>query len=266
MKKLLTAALVIILGGSCLCGNAITDSNATYCDSGVFLATDTSITINYENKDENTFGMALKHPNYTFSANTSDCACIAGANVLGFYDRYDEDLIPNHKSGNLLLGKYIYSSQDTYIHDLIRQLYNDMGTDSTGTTVTEFKNGMIIYCNRKGKSISFISCMKNNKFDYSAAKSYMESNQPIVLFCGGYNVATIDINDKSDRINYVKETYSDFSIIYRQQVTNDSGVNLIQSRAQIDNANYDVYVLEYTEYSLGDGMFLTIINNMLDFK
>jgi hypothetical protein len=66
--------------------------------------------------------------------------------------------------------------------------------------------------------------------------------------------------------DFVKETYSDFSIIYRQQVTNDSGVNLIQSRAQIDNANYDVYVLEYTEYSLGDGMFLTIINNMLDFK
>lgn len=206
MKKLLTAALVIILGGSCLCGNAISDSNATYCDSGVFLATDTSITINYENKDENTFGMALKHPNYTFSANTSDCACIAGANVLGFYDRYDEDLIPNHKSGNLLLGKYIYSSQDSYIHDLIRQLYNDMGTDSTGTTVTEFKNGMITYCNRKGKSISFTSCMKNNKFDYSVAKSYMESNQPIVLFCGGYNVATIDINDKSDRINYYEST------------------------------------------------------------
>lgn len=206
MKKLLTTALVVILGGSCLCGNVITDSNETYCDSGVFLAMDTSITIDYENKDENKFGMALKHPNYTFSANTSDCACIAGANVLGFYDRYDEDLIPNHKSGNLLLGEYIYSSQDTYIFDLIRQLYSDMGTDSTGTTVTEFKNGMIKFCNRKGKNISFTSCMRNNKFDYTVAKSYMESNQPIVLFCGGYNVADIAINEKSDRINYYEST------------------------------------------------------------
>ncbi len=87
------------------------------------------------------------------------------------------------------------------------------------------------------------------------------SMQIMIVVNKNYHYKGFKIED-----DFVKETYSDFSIIYRQQVTNDSGVNLIQSRAQIDNANYDVYVLEYTEYSLGDGMFLTIINNMLDFK
>ena len=87
------------------------------------------------------------------------------------------------------------------------------------------------------------------------------SMQIMIVVNKNYHYKSFKIED-----DFVKETYSDFSIIYRQQVTNDSGVNLIQSRAQIDNANYDVYVLEYTEYSLGDGMFLTIINNMLDFK
>lgn len=206
MKKLLAVAVMMIIGGSGLCGNVASDKDATYCDDGIMLMSDTSITVNYENKDENTFGMALKHPSYTYSANRSDCACIAGANVLGFYDRYDENLIPNHTSGKLVFGKFVYNSQDTYIYDLIGQLYVDMGTNSAGTTVAEFKNGMITYCNGKGKSISFSSCMRNNQFDYSVAKSYMEANQPVVLFCGGYNVADIDINEKSDRINYYEST------------------------------------------------------------
>ena len=202
MKKLLAIAVMVVIGGSCLCGNAISGKDKTYCDDGIMLAANTSITVNYESKDENTFSMALRHPSYTFSANPSDCACIAGANVLGFYDRYDEDLIPNHGAGTLFMGKYIYSSQDTYIHDLVRQLYIDMGTDNEGTTVAEFKNGMITYCNRKGKSISFSSCMKNGKFNYSLAKSYMEANQPVVLFCSGYNVADITPNEKVDTIEY----------------------------------------------------------------
>lgn len=221
MRKLLTVAVVLVLGGSCLCGNALTAKDATYCDDGIMLlATTNSVTVNYEDKNENTFRMALKHPNYTYSANTSDCACIAGANVLGFYDRYDEDLIPNHKSGDLLLGKYIYKSQDTYIYDLIRQLYDYMGTDSTGTTVTEFKNGMITYCNMKGKSISFSSCIKNNKFDYSVAKTYMEANQPVVLFCSGYNVADISLNEKSDKINYYESSANHVMVGFGYQETN----------------------------------------------
>ncbi len=206
MKKILAVALMVIVGGSCLCGNAATVKELTYCDDGIMLAAETSVIVDYENKDENTFNMALKHPNFTYSAHLADCACIGGSNILGFYDRYDENLIPNHTSGRLLVGKYIYSSQDSYIYDLVDQLYSDMGTDSEGTTVEQFKSGMITYCNRKGKSISFTSCMRNNKFDYSVAKSYMESNQPVVLFCGGYNVADISLYEKSDRINYYESS------------------------------------------------------------
>lgn len=254
---MLAVAVMVIIGGSSLYGNFILNKDTTYCDDGIMLAAaNTSITVNYENKDENTFSMALKHPSYTFSANRADCACIAGANVLGFYDRYDEDLIPEHTSGKLVFGKYMYSNQDTYIHELVRQLYVDMGTNSEGTTVTEFKNGMITYCNRKGKNISFTSCMRNNKFDYSVAKSYMESNQPIVLFCGGYNVANIDINEKSDDIIYyessanhvmvgfgykeINYTLTNFANVLYQFMTVASGVQLKDSGYY--NINYNTNV------------------------
>ena len=207
MKKLLAIAVMVVLGGSCLCGNAITSKDATYCDDGIMPLADTySVVVNYENKDENKFSMALKHPYYTFSPSSAGCACTAGANVLGYFDRYDEDLIPDHVSGTLFMGRYIYSIQDTSVYEVTRQLYTDMGTTSEGTTVGEFKSGMIKYCNRKGKTITFTSCMKNGKFDYATAKSYMEANQPVVLFCSGYNVINIDINDNYDRINYYEST------------------------------------------------------------
>ena len=203
MKKLFVIALMAVLGGSCLCGNAITGVEESYRDDAMLLAESTSITVNYESKSENTFNMVLKHPEYSFTEKAGSCACIAGANVIGFYDRYDENLIPDHDAGKLFMGKYIYSIEDSAVFDVIRQLYSDMGTDDTGTTVAQFISGMRTYCSRKGKSISFISCMAGGSFDYSSAKTHMEENRPVVLFCAGYNVATINTYENSDKIyNY----------------------------------------------------------------
>ena len=207
MKKMLAIAIMVALGGTCLCGNVAVSRETTYCDDGIMpLAELNTITVNYKSKDENSFPMVMKHPNFTYSAHPSDCACTAGSNVLGFYDRYDENLIPNHTAGTYFMGNFIYSSQDTGVYEVIRQLYDDMGTDSDGTTVAQFKSGMTKYCKRQGKSISFTSCMKSGKFDYSTAKSYMEANLPVVLFCGGYNVASITPYGESDIITYYEST------------------------------------------------------------
>ncbi|MBD5636453.1 MAG: hypothetical protein HDP28_01345 [Clostridia bacterium] len=206
MKKLLAIIFTVILGGACLCGNAVISKDTTYCDDGIMPLAATSVKVEYESKTEDKFNMVLKYPNYTISPYLAACACVAGSNIIGFYDRYDEELIPNHNSGTAFMGNYIYSSDDGYIEDLVRQLYADMGTTSEGTTVTEFKNGMIKFCNRKGKTITFTSCMKNKKFDYATAKSYMEANQPIALFCSGYNVADIFTSEKRDSIDYIEST------------------------------------------------------------
>ncbi len=206
MKQFLAVALMAIMGGANFFMGGIAVQESTYSDDGMSPYAASTVRVNYENKDENEYRMVLKHPNYTESVGLGDCACTAGANIIGYFDRYDENLIPNHTSGFVFQGQFIYNSASDAVTEVVRQLYNDMGTDDDGTTVREFTNGMIAYCNRMGKSISFTSVMKNKKFDYALAKAFMEYNQPIVLFCGGYNVADIYTDENTDSIYYYEST------------------------------------------------------------
>ena len=220
MKKMFATILTVIIGSAgCLCGNA-PSPEATYREDGIMPLSSSTQNIYYENKTNDEYKMVLRHPDYNSSPYVSSCACIAGANVVGFYDRYDENLIPNHTAGTVFYGQYLYNLEDTYVTELVKQLYTDMGTDSTGTTVTEFKNGMTKFCNRKGKSVTFTSCMKNGNFDYATAQSYMKSNLPVVLFCSGFNVADIDPYENRDVHSYYESTGNHVMVGFGYQVIN----------------------------------------------
>ena len=221
MKKKVAIILAVLIGGAgCLCGNAAMARDTTYCDDGIMPLLATDHTVYYENKTQDTYRMVLRHPYYFSTPYASSCACVAGANVIGFYDRYDEDLIPNHQSGTVFQGQFLYSIEDTYTTEVVKQLYSDMGTTSSGTTVSEFKNGMIRFCLRKGKRITFTSCMKNGSFDYATAQSYMQSNLPVVLFCSGFNVADIAPYDGRDVISYYESTGNHVMVGFGYQVIN----------------------------------------------
>lgn len=178
----------------------------------------TGIDISYVSKDESKYDLALIHPKFYTTPYASACACIAGSNVLGYYDRYDENLIPNHSSGYELMGSYVYNMQDSSVTEVVRQLYADMGTSINGTSVESFKKGMEAYCKRLGKNITFISCMSNNRFDYSKAKIYAEYNQPVVLFMSGYNVASLSTSNGLDKLTYTEsnENHTMVSFGYRE--------------------------------------------------
>lgn len=181
--------------------------NAVYGSGGFsLLATDTElITILYESKQKSQFNLALSAPEYIYAPYPSCCACVAGANIIGYYDRYIEDLIPNFNPGNYVYDSdlYVYTVANEEVYKVVRQLYVDMGTDDKGTTVDMFKSGMKKYCDRKGLSITFTSCFSGNKFDYVLAKSIMQyGNQPIALFISNYHIAEMSEADGDDRILY----------------------------------------------------------------
>lgn len=150
--------------------------------------------------------LAISCPNYTYAPAVGCCAAIAGGNVIGYYDRFDENLIPNHVSGTPIKNTYIYEMEDEAVEETIRKLYEYITGDGYGATEVDFANGITRYCNEKGKHINFYSCLSKGKFSYSVTKSYLDRNMPVVLFLSGYNVADLYTGENRDTLSYYYST------------------------------------------------------------
>ena len=190
------------------------DSELHYCETVFYNGIDSTqeqsteiVRRDFISREKNKYDLAIFIPSYTHSPAVSSCAAVAGSNLIGFYDRYDEDPIPNHKSGSLIGGvAYSYSVQDDETFAVAKTLYDYMGTDETGTTEAQFVDGIKKFCKEKGKSVTTTSCMSSGSFSFSKAKTYIEANQPIVFFVSGYNVGHLSERDTYDSIGYVLST------------------------------------------------------------
>lgn len=66
---------------------------------------------------------------------------------------------------------------------------------------------------------------------------------------------------------YVTNSYSNYSVKYWQRITvdPDTGLNLVQCNGKIESEHYEIYIMNYEEYSLENGTFLTVIDNLFTF-
>lgn len=170
-------------------------------------------TINYSTKTSESYMINRSYPQY-YNLNTelnNWCANVAGANVIGFYDRYYDELIPNCTVGLTRGSTYTYYAMgvnSTEKQAVINSLYTLMGTDAVqpGTTQAQFKNGLISYVNGKSKSASFNSVMSGSSFDLNKAIAEFKSGRPICLFMSGYNFSRVSDNGSTATLS--KEIYS----------------------------------------------------------
>ena len=177
--------------------------DALYGDDGLNTG---GITVNipYKSRTQDDYWMAPSTPDYHTSPYVSSCACIAGANVVGYFDRYCPNLIADFEPGYEYMGYYFYYGETSEITPVVTQLYSDMGTTaSAGTTTAQFLSGMSKYANRAGYTFRYSSCMSGGSFNFSQAKSGMQNGRPTVLFLTGYNVAKIGLLENRDSIAYV---------------------------------------------------------------
>lgn len=260
--------LSIALAASFLCAPAgiIPQKSETdpiaYQDSAIMPLSVDSTHITYTSKSITaSHALAYQCPMYTHSPAIGACGSVAAGNLIGFYDRYDENLIPNHVAGKTITGLYCYSIQDDAVVSAITTLYEYMKSDDhIGSTEDEFIDAVKRYCKEKGKNTTFSSCMKSKKFDYSTAKNYLDNNQPIVLFLAGYNVAEIlTESDNSDMIGYFYSSANHIMICFGYRTytyTTAQGV-----------VDYDLLKISsgLAEYNTGyfDINFKTTINDAL---
>lgn len=172
------------------------EGGVTYTTENVF--------ISYVSKDYTYHPMAAMCPRFTGGYSIPNgCAAVAGGNLLGYFDRYYEDLLPNHSAGYMYYTVYIYNGEDSYVEGAIDELYSYMDiTSEHGATVDSFKAGMKTYCSGKGRSVSFTSCKNGGALDYNLAVQKMQSGQPLAIFLNTYTVSEYFPRDNNEDYYY----------------------------------------------------------------
>ncbi len=178
-----------------------TPDEVRYADFPVF-STYANEVIDYTSRDDSVFNrVAGGAPLYeTVRGLTNSCGAVAGAQIVGYYDKYFPELIPDWVSYFPANGRY--KIQDSiYVPALIRELYTLMDTNvqDAGVSEEEFKKGLNKYIENHGSKISYQSVMSNGIVDYNACKNAIDSNKILVLFsraCYLNSVITVDGHDE----------------------------------------------------------------------
>jgi len=158
-----------------------------------------SMTITYATKDVVEYSINGNVPVY-YSDLSNCCANVAGAEVLGYYDRTYDNLIENFTAARVIRNKIFYNAPTQTVSDTIANLYNRMGTNSgsSGTTIIGFKNGLSSYVQDKGRQISYSSLGSYSKFNTNLYITNIENEIPAVLFMSKYKLVKANESSSSD--------------------------------------------------------------------
>lgn len=167
--------------------------------------------ISYSKKDDQEIYIAGGLPKYyNAGTNHNTCANVAGAIVLGYYDKEYDNLIMDFQAARTIRDKIIFSAQTNAVQTVIDDLYIKMQTNKggEGTTIDCFKSGLQSYVQEKSMHIQYNSLVLNQELNFDLYKSAIDDKKPIVLFASKYTLVSlrgITENDKNDE--YAKLYY-----------------------------------------------------------
>lgn len=214
-KKINVIIMVLIIAISSFCITTFSVNNnceaavaTTYSDDTLYsdmgapnVATEN---FSYSRKETTSYMINSSFPNY-FNTNmslTNACANVAGANVVGYYDRYYDSLIPNCTVGANRPTGYTYfvmTVNKDKKQSVIDLFYTSMKTNTknNGTTQEDFENGLKKYVQSQGRNLSYISVMSNGEFNFNTFDIELHNGRPVVLFLSGYNFTSlVDLGDQ----------------------------------------------------------------------
>lgn len=195
-----------------------------YGDSETATMSDiTSEQVYYTNKEEDYFTTDNSVPLYTPNTTLSNsCGATGGAIIVGFYDKYYENLIPGYTTYYTANGNY-KKIDSTYIPALMVDLYDLMRTnvDDVGVSESDCRSGLRSYVQGKGYSLTYTSIKTGSALNMNACKNAFLNNKPILLFCEEVGVASVDQGNGYDNIttmtianNHIMVAYGYYQIKY----------------------------------------------------
>ncbi len=193
------AIAILLINITCVFGTGATyERNSRYSGYGEYegmtpYATEISReTINYTRREYENIETTNGVPMYMPTAGLENgCGSVGGAIIVGFYDKYYENLIPNF-TPHLSSGKY-KNGDITYVPQLMRDLYTLMRTnvDDVGVSEPDCIEGLKQYVKGKGYSIQVNSIRSGSVVDESSLKNSLNNNKPVLLFCDRTDIYTV---------------------------------------------------------------------------
>lgn len=185
----LSSLLLACTAAAPVCAVPPAKGDTLYCDAGIAPIAEEEVRLPFISKRlEDSYCITPEYPKF-HSLTDNDCGAVAGANILAYFDRFDEDLIPNHVSGTANGSSFSYNPADAATDALIGQLGSYMGI-ANGVTEQGFFDGLTRYCSEKGKTLQWNSLMKSGAVDFTQTTSAIREGDPVVLFVQGYNKCT----------------------------------------------------------------------------
>ena len=143
----------------------------------------------YTSKTIEDYVNPYKAPSFVTSQSNA-CVVEAGGNVMVYYDRIFDDLIPDY-THKYIFGKFTYGTQNEAVDNMFDTLYDMMGTDYRGTSIPGFKSGMKAYAASRGHVINltqFTGSYYNVNFE--SLKKQLKAEKPAVIFLDTYSVTS----------------------------------------------------------------------------
>lgn len=160
-------------------------------------------TITYATRSETLYSIESDLPEYMGVEGGSNCANIAGGTVIGYYDRFCENLIPDFQSYELFYGYVFYKGVTVEVANTLKELNSLMGTTSGGTTFSGFQAGMNSYVKSHGYTYGSTSLMTNGVFDFGKYEQAVKTNKPVALFYNYYTITSVSTpSEGKDNIYY----------------------------------------------------------------
>ena len=134
---------------------------------------------------------------------TNSCAPVAGAIVVGYYDRLITAMIPEFVPGVLVNNDYYYYSMSTVgttIQPLIGSLYSLMGTNTlgNGTTRDQYRAGINSHVTAAGYMVNFTNLMSAGALKKVETMDYISYGRVISLYVTNFNLTTVTLGNTSN--------------------------------------------------------------------
>lgn len=183
---------------------AATENPAHFGNIQLYSSSSSIETISYTSRTTDLTETEKGVPFYQANSSLSNaCGAIAGAIVLGFYDKYYENLIPDFTSYFTSSGKY-KPADKTYIPALIDNLYVLMRTnvDDVGVAEDDCLNGLKKYIKDTGYDVAYTSVKSSSGIDQTAYLDSISNNKPVLVFAKKMEIVSgISSSSNTDTIS-----------------------------------------------------------------